>query len=92
MTALPQALLKRTLQEVPDCSGVDPPQTFGVLHEALRPLAHRYLYLSSVLCFCFGMTGTLECRKTMTVPIKYHWTIPYNVISLQALVVLRQDV
>lgn len=39
-----KALLRRTLEEVPD-SGGEEKETFGVLHEALRPLAHRYRML-----------------------------------------------
>lgn len=35
-----QALLQRTLEEVPDTGG-EGQETFGVFHEALRPLAHR---------------------------------------------------
>ncbi|CAN0073940.1 unnamed protein product [Ectocarpus sp. 4 AP-2014] len=37
-----KALLQRTLDEVPDKTG-DEQETFGILHEALRPLAHRHV-------------------------------------------------
>ncbi|CAN0248643.1 unnamed protein product, partial [Hapterophycus canaliculatus] len=35
-----QALLQRTLDEVPD-TGLEEEETFGIFHETLRPLAHR---------------------------------------------------
>ena len=41
-SAVIQALLQRTLEEVPD-TGVEEKETFGLFHEALRPLAHRFV-------------------------------------------------
>lgn len=42
-----QALLQRTLDEAPD-TGIEKQETFGLFHEALRPLAHRYVLVRLV--------------------------------------------
>ncbi|CAN0092331.1 unnamed protein product [Ectocarpus sp. 6 AP-2014] len=71
-----KALLQRTLDEVPDKTG-DEQETFGILHEALRPLAHRHVPLDvnwmqtaqytifTYICAQFGATGTIRRLATL---------------------------
>ncbi|CAM9171216.1 unnamed protein product [Scytosiphon promiscuus] len=68
-----QALLQRTLDEVPD-TGVEEQETFGIFHETLRPLAHRLdvNWMQSLqqavfifVCAQFGASGAIRRGVTL---------------------------
>eukprot|EP00903_Cladosiphon_okamuranus_P017252 g15897.t1 len=73
-----QAFLQRTLAEVPD-TGIEKQETFGLFHEALRPLAHRLdvnwvqsgqYALFTYICARFGTTGAIGRAVTlMLIPL-----------------------